>query len=70
MTIEAHIDALLARKKLLEEALKQEFSHAFLDDNKIVCLKTRKLKLKDEIVHLRRAAGDHSAGSAKRVDTG
>jgi hypothetical protein len=56
MAIDARLRELSARHRSLEEAIEDEMSHPGMDSLKLVELKRRKLRLKEEIEGLREPA--------------
>jgi len=56
MAIDARLRELTARHRSLEEAIEDEMSHPGADSLRLVELKRRKLRLKEEIEGLRAPA--------------
>jgi len=56
MAIDARIRELDLRHRALEEAIEDEMSHPSADSLHLTELKRRKLRLKEEMEHLRQAA--------------
>lgn len=56
--IDARLEALSRRHAALEDALRQEETHAYQNETKIRTLKHEKLKLKDEIRQLEEQAAN------------
>lgn len=57
MAIEAHLEKLNKRHQELEAQIENEKKHAASDDLRIVELKRRKLRIKDELEEFRMQAG-------------
>ena len=53
MTIQAHIDVLERRRKILEDEIAEALRHRSTDDLMIVDLKRRKLHVEEELAQLR-----------------
>jgi hypothetical protein len=62
MAIQSHLVELERKHKLLESELREALKHLSTDDLRIVELKRRKLRLKDEIAYLK-----HSDSSTKKA---
>ncbi|HMT14358.1 MAG TPA: DUF465 domain-containing protein [Aestuariivirga sp.] len=56
MTLQAHLEELHAKHKALEVELADAMAHPASSDEEIHEIKRRKLKLKDEILHLEKEA--------------
>ena len=54
MSLDERIDALRAKHKVLEQAIKEERSRPSPDEFEIASLKKQKLRIKDEIASLSR----------------
>jgi hypothetical protein len=52
MSIQEHLVDLEARHRALEEEIADALAHPSIDDTKIVELKRRKLRVKDEIARM------------------
>jgi hypothetical protein len=59
MTIDARIRELGARHRSLEAAIADEMSRPAVDSLRLWELKRRKLKLKEELEHLKNSLGAH-----------
>ena len=59
MAIQSHLAELEKKHRALEEEINEALTHPSTDDLKVVELKRRKLKLKDEIARLRQDASVH-----------
>lgn len=57
MAIEAHLEKLSKRHQELEAEIENEKKHPASDDLRIVELKRRKLRIKDELEEFRMQAG-------------
>ncbi|MCB1472333.1 MAG: DUF465 domain-containing protein [Rhodobiaceae bacterium] len=53
MSLEAHLDELVEKHRVLERTLEEEMKRPYADDLHIAELKKQKLHLKDEIERLR-----------------
>ena len=60
MTLQAHLEELHAKHKALEAELADAMAHPASTDEEIHEIKRRKLKLKDEILHLERETSTKS----------
>ncbi len=56
MAVDAHLAELERKHKFLEREIETELAHPNVDDVKVATLKRRKLKIKDEIVTIRKTA--------------
>jgi len=53
MPIEAHVEELQRRHRVLETEIAEAHAHPSIDDLEIASLKRRKLLVKDELVRLK-----------------
>lgn len=58
MAVDAHLQSLNRRHQELESALASELKRPLADDTKAHELKRLKLRLKDQIEHIRRSTDD------------
>lgn len=63
MSIQTHLVALTRQHQVLEQQICAELLHSSCDDLKLAELKRSKLRLKDEIGRLQRAAGKLKSNS-------
>ncbi len=70
MAVAQRIESLEARHASLEQALGNEESRSWHNEQKIVRLKQDKLRIKDEITRLRLIVGGSDPPQTGRVDSG
>jgi len=59
MSLQAHLSELTAKHKALESQIEDAMLHPSVDDLRIVELKRRKLRIKDEISRIEAEIGSH-----------
>lgn len=59
MSVESHLDELVAKHRVLDRSIEQEMARPFADSVRVASLKKQKLHLKEEIERLRLGAAVH-----------